>query len=183
MSRAPAAALLAFLALPLPALAGWTVSGTPKVGFQAQGRPGALSIDGKAAGATLEDTGDALRFTVAMAQVTTGIALRDEHMRKNYVQVDQFPDAVLVVPKATLQVPGEVGASTTGDVAGFFTVHGQTRDVLVSFEIKRDRSGLAVRGSFPFDVAQHGIQIPSYLGVTVDPVMQADAAFRVVETP
>jgi polyisoprenoid-binding protein YceI len=181
--RLAAAAIALCLLLPATASAGWSVNGTPKVTFYAQGHPGAMSIEGKAARTAVADEDQGLRFTVAMDDVTTGIALRDEHMNKTYVQTDQFPDAVLVVPKAALQIPTDIGSSTTGHVPGFFTAHGQTREVAVAYEIKRDKNGLQVRGSFPFDVTQHGILIPSYLGVTIDPVMHAEANFRVAETP
>lgn len=177
-----AAALVAALAAPL-AHAGMTVDGKPKVSFFAQGSPGFLDIEGVASSIAAQDDGTKLTFTVSMTSVTTGIALRDEHMNKEYVKVDQFPNAVLVLDKTAVLWGAAVGEKKTGTVNGEFTIHGVTKPVSVAYTTQKTKTGFKVTGKFDFDVAQHGIAIPSYLGVTVDPKMKAEVALDLVDAP
>src|SRR5262245_18665278 len=67
--------------------------------FNATGWPSALRIHGKGKGpdGTLTVTESAVTGSVAvdLGSLETGIALRDRHMKENYLQVDRYPKAVL----------------------------------------------------------------------------------------
>jgi polyisoprenoid-binding protein YceI len=178
-ARAAAVALLAWW-LPSSALAVSLV-GKPKVSFFAEGTPGALDIEGEAGVVTLVDDGTTIRVTVPMASVHTGIDLRDEHMNAKYVEVARFPDVVLAIPRASLTWPAVGGPASKGSVAGTFTAHGVERPVTVQYTLVRKGAGYRVSAKFDFDVSQHGIEIPSYLGVTVDPKMRAEAVLELAE--
>lgn len=177
-----AAALVAALAAPV-AHAAMKVDGKPKISFFAQGSPGFLDIEGTTSTITAADDGTKLTFTVPMSTVTTGIELRDEHMNNEYVKVAQFPNAVLSVPKASVQWGTNVGEKKSGTVSGEFTIHGVTKPVTVTYTTSKTKTGWKVTGKFEFDVAAHGIAIPSYLGVTVDPKMKAEVALDLVDAP
>lgn len=174
------AVVLAGLALPAGiGLAALAVDGDPRISFRATASPGALSIDGKGRSMTLVDDGTTLRFVVPLDTLETGISLRDTHMKENYLQTDRFPEAVLEVARASVTEPAETGQATSGTVDGTFTVHGVARTVPVTYEARRSKSGFKITGSFPFNVRDHGIEIPSYLGVTIDPAMKASVRFDV----
>lgn len=174
-------ALLSALALPFAANAGMKVDGKPKVSFFATGSPGFLDIEGVAGEIAAADDGTKLTFTVPMKSVKTGIDLRDEHMNEEYVQVAQYPDAVLTVDKAAVQWGANLGEKKQGTVPGDFTIHGVTKPVQVQYTTQKSKTGFRVTGKFEFDVAQHGIKIPSYMGVTVDPKMRAEVQLDLVD--
>jgi len=184
MTRSLLTALLAAsLALaPLTATAGVQIAGKPSVKFIAEGHPGALDIEGLAGEVVLTEEGDQLVLRVPMKAVDTGIDLRNEHMNEKYVDVAKFPDVVLRIPAAALTWPEEKGASSTGTTEGTFTAHGVDKPVTVAWSLKKSKEGWQVKGNFDFDVSQHGIEIPSYLGVTVEPKMKAEARFDIVKT-
>ena len=162
------------------AWAAKSIANTPKVGFEAEG-PGGLSIDGKTNQMTLREENGNLIFTVPMDSVSTGIDLRDNHMKEKYVETSKFPNVELSVPLAMLQLPADGSAEST--VAGQFTAHGVTKDVNVAFKAKHVTGGWDIDARFPFNINQHGIDVPSYLGVTVDPDIVGVAKFRLGDAP
>jgi len=177
-----AATALAVLALRSgPADAGVGISGTPKVSFFAVGSPGALDIEGVTNSITVADDGTNLTFTVPMSTVSSGIDLRDEHMNDKFVQIAQFPNVTLVLPKASVTWPTTLGEESNGTVKATFTAHGAPVQLDVTYNLKRSKTGYRAKGSFEFDVTQHGIAIPSYLGVTVDAKMKAQVTVDLVD--
>lgn len=167
------------LALALPSHAGMQLEGKRKISFFAVGSPGFLSIEGKTEEITLEDDGTALTFTVPMDTVETGMGLRDSHMRKKFVQTDQFPNVTLVVQRDQVEWPS--GATTKGTLTAAFTAHGVTKDVEVAYTVKEIKTGLRITAEFPFNTSEHGIEIPSYKLVEVDPAMRAEVTIEVTE--
>lgn len=169
-------ALLLALALsfPLAAHAEMTLSGKPKISFFATGSPGFLDIEGVTSTATVADDGTKLTFTVPMTSVETGIESRDEHMNEKYVEVGKYPNAVLSLARSAVQWPANVGESKTGKAAADFNIHGVSKPVDVEYTVTKSKVGFRVKAKFKFDCSQHGIAIPDYLGVTVDPKMYAE---------
>ena len=183
LTRSLFAAAAIFALSTAPAWAGMSVSGKPKVVFNAAGSPGALDIEGVTNTMTLTDDGTNLTFTVPMATVKTGIGLRDDHMNNEYVQIAQFPNATLSFAKTAVKWPANPGESSKGTVTGSFGIHGVQQPVTVSYDIKKDAAGYTVKAGFDLDAGKHGIQIPSYLGITVDPKMKASATVSLVDAP
>lgn len=164
-----------------PAFAGMGIEGKPKVSFFATGSPGFMSIEGVSSAVTLTDDGTRLTFTVPMSTVDSGIALRDEHMNKNYVQIDQYPNVVLDLAKAEVTWPTD--GSSTGTVNANFTVHGVTRPTTVGYTVTKTKTGYRVKARFDYDVSQHGITIEPYMGVSFDHKMYATVAVDLVDAP
>lgn len=175
--------LVAFSLFPALAFAGMRVEGKPKVAFFAVGSPGFLDIEGTTSDLTAADDGTLLTFTTKLDTVTTGIGLRDDHMKKHYMETEKFPAVTLTLPKAAVTWPAETGQSTTGTVTGAFGAHGVTKDVAVEYTIRKSKTGFKVSAKFPFDISQHAIAIPSYLGVTVDAAMKTEVSFDLVDAP
>jgi len=173
LSRLPIAFALIGALLSPAANAGFDVASGVKVSFSATGSPGFLDIEGKSATMTVADDGSKLTFTVPMTTVKTGIENRDEHMNDKYVQIAQFPNAVLTVDKAAITWPSELGDKSKGKVTADFNIHGQSQPVEVEWTAQKSKTGYRVTGSFNFDTARSGITIPDYLGVTVDPKIMA----------
>ena len=173
-------ALIAILFAASPAHAALQVSGKAKVSFYAKGSPGALDIEGKASEMTMTDDGTTVTCVVPLADLTTGIDLRDHHMKDNYMEVGTYPDTRLSFAKADLPLPA-VGETANGQIQAQFTAHGVTRPVTVTYEIKAGKKGYLVDASFAYNASDHGIPIPSYLGITVDPAQSVRARFAMVD--
>lgn len=158
------------------------VSGKPKVSFFAEGSPGALDIEGVTNTLTVVDNGTTLVFTVPMSTVQTGIDLRDDHMNNEFVQIAQFPNATLTLNRADIKFPSAtLGEQSNGTVKGVFNVHGTDVTIDVTYNLMRSKTGYRAKASFNFDASAHGISVPSYLGVTVDPKMRAEVNVDLVD--
>ncbi|MDP2315488.1 MAG: YceI family protein [Pseudomonadota bacterium] len=178
-----AAAIVGSAAMLAPSLAhaAMTVSGKPKISFFATGSPGFLDIEGESSTVTTTDDGTRLTFVVPMTTVSTGIDMRDSHMNDEYVQVAQFPNATLSLAKADVKWPAALAESATGTITGTFNVHGIDQPIDVTYTTKKSKTGYRVNAKFAFDCSKHGIAIPAYMGVTVDPKMTAEVQVDLVD--
>jgi polyisoprenoid-binding protein YceI len=116
-------------------------TGNPSVQFTAVG-PAGMKIVGTTSDLTIADGADSISIAVPLANLTTGIALRDRHMRDKYLEVQTYPLATLKVDRNSLQFPG-IGGETSGDVQGMMAIHGQSHAVTFHYVAKRDGSGFA----------------------------------------
>jgi hypothetical protein len=177
------AMLFASLGMSSVAEAGMTIGGKPKVSFFAVGSPSFLNIEGDTTTMTLVDDGTKLTFSVPMATVDSGVALRDEHMNNNYIHIEQFPNVILAFNKADVSWPTDMGRSVQGTVKASFEVHGVPAPTDVTYTVTRTKTGYRVKGKFDYDCTQHGIHIESYMGVTIDPKMYATVTVDLVDAP
>lgn len=181
MTLSAALLALGLAASSLPAAAAYQVTGKPKVTFYAEGSPGALDIEGKSGELSLTDDGTTVTAKVPLASVSTGIDLRDDHMKNKYMGIASFPDLLLRFNRADLKVPTDAGQSTTGTLAATFSAHGVEQPVTVTYTVKKGKSALEVDASFDYDISKHGVEIPSYLGITVDPAQNAKVRFDMLD--
>ena len=154
------------------------VSG-PDVSFTLIG-PAGMKIVGTGNELKVADDGAAVKVTVPLANMKTGISVRDKHMHEKYLQSGQFPSADLSVPRASLKIPA-AGANTTGDAAGSLTLHGKTKPVNFHYTSSREGTKLKVHGTMHLNMNEYGIEVPSYLGVTVKPDVDVVAQFEVAD--
>ena len=175
LSLVGGAAALALLTFSLVAAAKLSKTGTSTTNFKASG-PAGLNINGSTADMTVADDGTTVTITVPLANINTGIALRDEHTKKA-LEADKYPNVTLAVPRASLKFPAD-GASSSGDAKGSMTLHGQTKDVTFHYSAKRAGSTYTVTGNTSVNVDDFGVKRPSYLGVTVKPDVAIDTAFQ-----
>lgn len=163
--------LLALTLLPAFAQAAIPLKGKPdgSVNFLAVGKPSALKIHGKASGpeAKLELDGTKLTGSAEfdMNNLTTGINLRDQHMKEKYLQVKDHPKAKLTLTDVAVDPAFATSLSNNGEkpFKGKLQLHGQERDVEGTYTAK---NGL-VQAKFQIKLTNYGIEIPSYLGITV----------------
>ncbi len=154
-------------------------SGAASVSFAAVG-PAGLTIAGTTSDLIVSESGGEVTVRVPLANLDTGIALRNKHMREKYLQVQSYPNADLVVSRAALTLPGSDG-ETRGEATGTMRLHGNARPVRFAYRAKRDGGGYKVTGSVHLDMNDFGIEVPRYLGVTVKPDVDVNVAFSAVE--
>jgi len=146
-----------------------------RVSFQVSG-PAGLKIEGSTGELQVVDDGTNLTVTIPLANLTTGISLRDKHM-KDYLETAKYPTATLTVARGALKIPA--AGAVEADAPGTLSLHGQTKPVSVHYDSKWDGSVFATHGRVHLLMTDFGITVPSYLGVTVKPDVDVNANFKV----
>jgi polyisoprenoid-binding protein YceI len=174
-----ALAIVAFSTLPVASRAAVQGNGG-SVTFDATG-PAGFKLQGKTSAVSVSETGGTVRVNVGLATLDTGIELRNRHMREKYLEVQKYPNAMLVVDRSTLRLPDE-GRESSGSANGTITIHGQSRPVSFTYKVHRNREAFDVTGSVHVNMNDYGIQVPSYLGITVKPDVDIVAGFVAHDT-
>jgi len=151
-----------------------------RVGFRASG-PAGMTIEGTTPDLRVGGDDTTTVLTVPLANLTTGIALRDEHMRTKYLEVPKYPNATLRVARADLRFP-EGGNRAEADAPGTLELHGKTNPVTLHYDAALDGGAVVVHGRFHVKMTDFDISVPSYLGVTVKPDVDVSAAFKVARS-
>ena len=117
------------------------------------------------------------KFDVDLRTVDTGIPLRNEHMRDNFLETDKYPHATFKATKlsANASPPFKNGQTVTINAVGNFTVHGKAVQKTIPLQVTyfphssttkaRFKSGnmIRIRGTFPVSLAAHEIKRPEAL--------------------
>lgn len=112
-------------------------------------------------------------FDVDLASIDTGIPLRNEHMRDNFLETKQFPKATFTLKKL-LNPPKQLkaGQRVKLQAQGDFSCHGKSVSKTIPAEItymtkckatETKREGcdiIQIRASFPVAFKDHGIKRP-----------------------
>jgi hypothetical protein len=146
--------------------------GTGEASFRAWG-PAGMQIVGKTPDLTVSEDADHVKVNVSLVRLTTGIDLRDHHMRDKYLEVGKFPNAELTVDRKSLKLSGDASA----DAPATLKMHGQSRAVTIHYTSHANGSVFQVSGSVHVDMTDYGIEQPSYLGVKVKPDVDVSVRF------
>lgn len=143
--------------------------------------PAGLRIEGTTHELTISERDEELVFEVPLSGVDTGIGLRNRHLR-GYLDVAHFPRAELRVARKTVQFPAP-GKWAESDVPGTLTIRGVSRPCTVHYRAEGGAAGeVRVRGTTGIDMRDFGVEVPSYLGVTVDPAVSIQVDFSLRDT-
>jgi len=182
-SHAPLLIAVAALAFPFAAHAGgFKDAGDSDVSFRAKG-PAGMKIVGTAGDIKAEEKSGKLLIKVSAKSLKTGIGLRDKHLR-GYIEADKCPEITFEVERSKLKLPAN-DKEITADVTGNFTLHCVTKPMTVHYTAKRTGSDYHVQ-AFPtkqLDIRDHGVSVPSYLGVTVQPNIDLKIKFKLRDVP
>jgi polyisoprenoid-binding protein YceI len=170
--------LLALLA-PFAADAKLASAGSSSVTFAAAG-PAGMRIVGATNDLSVSDDSQNVTVTVPLANLKTGIDLRDHHMRDKYLEIGKYPNAELVVAKSAIRMP-PAGGDASGDASGTMKLHGKTKAVTFHYVARRDGGAMKVGGTVHVDMRDYGIDVPSYMGITVKPDVDVEVKFGVSE--
>jgi polyisoprenoid-binding protein YceI len=107
---------------------------------------------------------------VRVAEMRTGIGLRDTHMR-NAMRADSFP--TIRFDLVGLDIGATRGDTVAATYQGHLTIRGVTRTIRVPGWVIVRSTGAEVHTEFPLDMREYNINPPSrFLGaVKVDPVV------------
>lgn len=136
------------------------------VEFHAKGTPSLLKITGvgKGPGGTLKESASkvsgSLKFE--LSTLSTGIELRDEHMKNKYLDTAQFPTAAIELD--AVEVPAGDGEFP---FAGQLDIKGVKKPVSGNAKVIRNSTGGELTAEFPIKLSDYPIGVPNYLGITV----------------
>jgi polyisoprenoid-binding protein YceI len=132
------------------------------VQFEGVGNPGFLTIEGKGGKVTgaLTVKGDKSSgtFEVNLNDFDTGISLRNEHMKKKYLETDTYPIAKFILDPILLPKDGKF--KWTGNL----TLHGVTNKIDGDAEVLNK----VIDVSFSIKMSDFKINKAIYLGVGFD---------------
>jgi polyisoprenoid-binding protein YceI len=117
-------------------------------------------------------------LAVDLRTLDTGIGLRNQHLRENYLEVGSGPGyetATLSDVRVNTFQPEAPGS--TRSFSGMLTLHGVTRAVSGTAGVRQTSGGIRVQASFPVALADYRIRKPRYLGIGVKDVVQVEVAF------
>ncbi len=144
-----------------------------KVEFVAVGKPSLIKINGtggKLKGTlTIHDSKVDLEAIVPIASLTTGIELRDDHMKTKYLESGKYPDAKLVISDLKMEKNyfTEKFSQKNVPFKGKLSLHGQESDVEGFADIESDESSVAIIAKTKTNITSHKIDLPTYLGIKI----------------
>jgi polyisoprenoid-binding protein YceI len=117
-------------------------------------------------------------LVVDLRTLDTGIDLRNEHLRENYLEVGKgagFDTATL--SDINLNGFNPDAPSGKGSFTGLLSLHGVSKAVTGAVDIRQSGAGLRVKASFPVQLSDYSIRTPRYLGIGVKDTVQVEVAF------
>lgn len=123
-------------------------------------------------------------LSVDLQTLDTGIALRNQHMRDNYLEVQKGDGyAKAVISNIDIGVVSQGVSDGTRAFSARFRLHGAAQPITGRATLTRRGSAVRVQASFPVRLADHGIADPRYLGVGVGKEVIVNAAFLANPAP
>lgn len=173
MSKFSYCIAVALLVLPVLAQAKLGAPSQSSVEFVALG-PAGLKIVGKSSALAVRDEETVYVAGLPAGSFSTGIALRDNHMRKA-LEADKHPNIEVLLPKTGVKLPAT--GETSGDVEGTVKLHGVSKPAKVHYTAKAEGGSVKIHSTLRVNVKDFGIEPPSYLGVTVKPEVDLTVDF------
>lgn len=129
---------------------------------------GKVRVLESATGLTLEQ----LEAVVPVGSLSTGMKLRDDHMKKYIFETPQgeVPDVRFTAERADCSSSGAANQSTCV-ASGMLTIRGTARPFVIELAVTRENDQFRVKGDANVKLSAYGIERPSQFGVkTADDV-------------
>jgi polyisoprenoid-binding protein YceI len=155
------------------------LSNSPKIlasiEFVAQGRPAIIKVQGKIPfeGTRLKEADN--KISVDLSLLTTGIGLRDEHLKENYLEIKKYPTSTLEIITPLTEI------KKTGKFKGKLNLHGVTEEVSGEALFTKEENSYKVDAHFEFKLSLFKIGVPSYQGITIADDVQVRANFMLMD--
>lgn len=142
--------------------------------FLAMGRPAAIKILGKGAGPAgdfqIKKEGEDYLLNgeaqLDLNSLSTGIELRDRHMKEKYLKIDTNKQAIVKLTK--VKVPTEkISKGGEVRVLGILVLNKVEKPIEIILNIAKENSFLQIKSEFKIRLSDFSIDIPSYAGMTV----------------
>ena len=108
-------------------------------------------------------------FEIDLKNLKSGIALRDEHLRKLLGSP--------TISNAELQVDGQIKFNQSQEILALLTFQGHQKGIPLTMNCKSEVLGPSCSVHFDLDLLDWGIEPPSFLGVAVHPHVKVEGTF------
>ncbi|HET9613914.1 MAG TPA: YceI family protein [Candidatus Limnocylindrales bacterium] len=156
----------------------WTIGAGSTVGYRVRERLASLSADSDAVGrtsgitgtATIASSGGSLSvtaaaFTVDMTSLASDRPMRDNRLRSDGIQTDQFPTSRFTLTQSVALPPNAAaGAAFNVTLHGNLTLHGVTRPIDLPASARLSGNTIQVAGSYSFPFSDFQINPPNIGG-------------------
>lgn len=192
-SSAPAAASSAAPISATGVAGAWNVTTGSEAGYRVRERLANLPAESDAVGRTsdvtgsitVESNGDGARLTAGTLTVNTTTIVsnesrRDNRLRSEGLQTDQYPTATFTVTQP-VDVPAAAlaGTATNLTLTGDLTLHGVTKSVQIPAQAQLVGNTVQVAGTFTFPLADFQISPPNVGGFILSIADQGTLEFLV----
>jgi len=120
--------------------------------------------------------GSELYFEVELANLDTGIGLRNRHMRENYLETDKYPYARYRGKISRIKPSPSGGFVVISD--GEFEVHGVSKPVTIIGEVSGDGKSYHVISKFDVRLPDHNIDVPSLMFMKINEIIKLELDFH-----
>jgi polyisoprenoid-binding protein YceI len=132
------------------------------------------AVEGSLSSSVSRPTKLAGQISVDLSTLDTGISLRDQHLRSEYLEVgkgDGFEKAVV----SDIDLGGIDWEGFRGETAftGTFWLHGTRGSIAGEAKVEQRQGAIQVEATFPISLAAYGIAEPRYMGVGVKDRVEA----------
>jgi polyisoprenoid-binding protein YceI len=157
------------------------------VTFIAIGRPSAMKIYGKKAkpeGSVLFSADGAVsgQIKVDLDEFTTGMSLRDRHMKEKYLEINKDGNQFATIELSKVDFPSDFWSTQkTGEFTfqGTLSLHGSKKAIDGKLKVTtRKLDELQASSVFSIKLTDYGIQTPSFSGITVAENVEVDVSFE-----
>jgi polyisoprenoid-binding protein YceI len=123
-------------------------------------------------------------ITVDTTTIASDESRRDNRMRSEGLQTEQFPEATFTIT-APVDLPAAALAGTATDVTltGDLTLHGVTKSVEIPAQAQLANGQIQVAGAISFPLSDYGITAPNVGGFIISIADQGALEFLVVFDP
>lgn len=158
-----------------------------QVEFWAVGRPSLLKINGTGGKLTgkvdFNGSQGSGEFIVPLEPITTGISLRDDHMKKKYLEIEKFPTAVLKITEIKFEKDflKENGTQKNIPFKGKLTIHGNESDVLGFADMESTDQLISIQAKTKTNITDYKMDILSYLGIKVADEVEIRVDLKIIK--
>jgi len=145
-----------------------------KVEFLAVGRPKVLKIKGElkepkdlSGKLKIEENKLTGETTLQLKSLDTGIEMRNDHMKNNYLHVSKHPEAKLKIEPISIPKSEQPSLEVKENFKGILTLHGVEKPIEGKSALTKKDGKWAGQFEFGLNLEDFKIEIPSYLGITV----------------
>ena len=146
------------------------------VEFMAIGSPSAIKIKGEKAKVDgvvqIENSKLQAILKVDLNSFETGMEMRDEHMKDNYLQTDRPENKIALLEIKNLNIPTEYWKNNKEinlEFAGDLTLHNVKKSIVGKILLSpyRNNSTINTISELKVKLSEYKIEIPSFAGITV----------------
>jgi polyisoprenoid-binding protein YceI len=122
---------------------------------------------------------DKIEATIAVKSIATGMALRDEHMRRYIFTTSdgKMPDLRFEAPAVACGPQGERASDVTCQVKGELSIRGVARPFSLALKVRPDGAAYRASGDAIIELSDYGIEQPSQFGVKTSNEIQLRLEF------